>query len=146
MMSSTGVLSTGVVTACVSLFLSILIVLTRILHGRLALYVDLSGAQQFHKTPVPRIGGVSLSIALLAALLYQALEYAKLPPEGGSGDIFLLLLAVTLGTSFLRSLYSSVDIDALRPTREVIAPLTIDLPNTVVRQARISSGNAIVGM
>ncbi|WP_082584231.1 MraY family glycosyltransferase [Noviherbaspirillum sp. Root189] len=93
MMSSTGVLSAGVVAACVSFFLSILIVLTQKLHGRLSLDVDLSGAQKFHKTPVPRIGGMALSIALLAALLYQALDYPKPPSEGGTGKILLLLLA-----------------------------------------------------
>ena len=93
MMSSTGVLSAGVVAACVSFFLSVLIVLTQNLHGRLSLDVDLSGAQKFHKTPVPRIGGIALSVALLTALLYQALDYPKPPSEGGTGKILLLLLA-----------------------------------------------------
>jgi hypothetical protein len=146
MMSSTGVLIAGVIAACVSLFLSILIGLTRTPHGRLSLYVDLSRAQKFYKTPVPRIGGVALSIALPAALLHQALDYTKLPFEGGSSKILLLLLAVTSGASPRRSLCSSVGIDALRSAREVVANLVIDWPNTVVRQAQISSGSASVVM
>lgn len=63
----------ALITAFVSsLVACALIVLTQRWHGVLSLDHDVAGAQKFHKVPVPRIGGIALSLGLLMACLVIA--------------------------------------------------------------------------
>lgn len=60
----------GMATAAsISLMCSLLILLTQRWHGAHSLDTDMAGAQKFHKTPVPRIGGVALMLGLLGAFV-----------------------------------------------------------------------------
>ena len=54
----------------ISLGISIIIVGSNAFHGRFTNDVDLHSVQKFHITPVPRIGGLALLLALFIALIY----------------------------------------------------------------------------
>lgn len=48
------------------------------IHGRISADVDFDSPQKFHKIPVPRIGGLSIFVALLVALLIKGFQDHKL--------------------------------------------------------------------
>ena len=50
---------------------TLLVVRFNYLHDHLTADHDLTGIQKFHVSPVPRIGGLSLIIGLLAALAFR---------------------------------------------------------------------------
>jgi UDP-N-acetylmuramyl pentapeptide phosphotransferase/UDP-N-acetylglucosamine-1-phosphate transferase len=85
---------TTVVAVVCSFFISMLIVLTQDWHGKHSLDSDLTAIQKFHKTPVPRIGGIAFLIAILvvASTLYFEGILTGARRSDGSG-VFLLLLA-----------------------------------------------------
>lgn len=63
----------------VSFGTSIIIVGSNAFHGRFTNDVDLHSVQKFHITPVPRIGGLALLLALFVPLIYGTkLEFAAL--------------------------------------------------------------------
>lgn len=65
-----GVASVAATASCIS---SILIVMSKNLHGKHSLDHDLFGVQKFHTTPVPRIGGIAVMIGMIFALIYLAI-------------------------------------------------------------------------
>lgn len=69
MMSVTDMVSTVSIVALASAAASLLIVVTQGWHGKLSLDNDVAGIQKFHKTPVPRIGGVAVMIGIVSALI-----------------------------------------------------------------------------
>lgn len=75
-----------------TLFLSMMIVLTQGLHGHLSLDSTLRGAQKFHDTPVPRIGGLALAVGIGIAYTVDFFGDRSLD-HGTSGQTMLLLIA-----------------------------------------------------
>lgn len=65
--------TTGI-AALASFIVSSLIVLTQGWHGKHSLDKDVDGVQKFHKTPVPRIGGIALLIGMLSVVLFGAFD------------------------------------------------------------------------
>lgn len=62
----------GLLVAFFSSFIaSLLIIRFEHLHGHLSADSDLGGPQKFHKTSVPRIGGISIAIGIFTATLLQ---------------------------------------------------------------------------
>lgn len=76
--------------AC-TLFLSMLIVLTQGWHGRLSLDSTLIGAQKFHHTPVPRIGGLALAIGIGIAFTIDFLGHRSTDQHLSGGALLLLI-------------------------------------------------------
>ena len=72
-----------------SFIFTIFIIRTKKLHGAISGDHDLDGPQKFHKTSVPRIGGLGITIGLFASI---AFSYAKNP----SNDQYLLLFVCAL--------------------------------------------------
>ena len=62
----------GLLAAFLSSFIATLLIIRfKHLHERFSADSDLSGPQKFHTNIVPRIGGVSIAIGLLAAILFK---------------------------------------------------------------------------
>lgn len=74
----------------VSLVFTMLIVRYRTWHGRLTADSDLSGVQKYHVKPVPRVGGLSLVVAMIATCVVVAFREPDVLPS------MLLLLAASL--------------------------------------------------
>lgn len=72
-----------------SFIITIFIIRTKKVHGVMSGDHDLDGPQKFHKTSVPRIGGLGITIGLFASI---AFGYAKDP----SKDQYLLLFLCAL--------------------------------------------------
>ena len=68
-MSSVDIIHSALAAASASFMVCVLIVLTQGWHGRLSLDSNMSGAQKFHKVPVPRVGGIALLLGGLAAAM-----------------------------------------------------------------------------
>lgn len=92
MMPTTDMVGTVAVAAIASFAASLLIVLTQGWHGKHSLDKDVLSVQKFHKTPVPRIGGIALLVGILTAFFLRAFDYPF--AERASADkVFQLLLA-----------------------------------------------------
>ncbi|SNX29622.1 UDP-N-acetylmuramyl pentapeptide phosphotransferase/UDP-N-acetylglucosamine-1-phosphate transferase [Polynucleobacter meluiroseus] len=74
------------VSFLVSFFITIFIIRSQQFHGRFSSDLDLDGPQKFHKTAVPRIGGLGIAIGLTAAVF---IHYKS--PALNSQDLILLL-------------------------------------------------------
>jgi len=74
----------------VSLVITMLLVRFNALHGRFSFDHQTTGAQKYHDRPVPRIGGVSIVIAMLAVMVLAIFR------EPGLGYEPLVLLAVAM--------------------------------------------------
>lgn len=74
-----------------TLLLSMLIVLTQRWHGRVSFDNTLIGAQKFHKTPVPRIGGLALAIGIGIAFIVDFLEQRGADQRLSAGALLLLI-------------------------------------------------------
>lgn len=68
----------GLLGFAAALFVSVLLVLTKHLHGAHTLDSD-EGVQKFHTAPTPRIGGVSLIVGYFVGWIFM---------EGGAKDLF----------------------------------------------------------
>lgn len=72
----------GLLTAFfTSFFVTLLIIKFEHLHRRLSGDFDLSGPQKMHTRPVPRIGGISIALGLLAAALIKITGDGKVAYE-----------------------------------------------------------------
>lgn len=91
-MLATDMIGTLSVAATASFTASLLIVLTQDWHGEHSLDKDLSGVQKFHITPVPRVGGMALLIGILAAFIFNALDY-RLAAQAEIENASMLLAA-----------------------------------------------------
>lgn len=81
---------TGLLAAFFSSFLATLLIIRfKHLHHRFSADWDLSGPQKFHTNIVPRIGGISIAIGLLAAIFFR-LKNAPNP----SIEVTLLICAI----------------------------------------------------
>jgi UDP-N-acetylmuramyl pentapeptide phosphotransferase/UDP-N-acetylglucosamine-1-phosphate transferase len=69
-MPDVDVFTSAAIAASASFFICVLIVGTQEWHGKLSLDTNMSGAQKFHKVPVPRIGGLALLLGGLAAAMF----------------------------------------------------------------------------
>lgn len=94
MMSGTDLVGTVAVAAIASFTASLLIVLTQGWHGKHSLDKDVASVQKFHKTPVPRIGGIALLIGILVAYIFRNSD-TPLAAHLGGGSLLKLLLAAT---------------------------------------------------
>ena len=56
----------GMIGACVALFVSVALVLSKHIHGKYSLDYD-AGVQKFHTAPTPRIGGLAILAGFFAA-------------------------------------------------------------------------------
>jgi len=77
----------------VSALVCLLVVVTQRWHGRLSLDHDLDGAQKFHETPVPRVGG----LGLIAGVLAGAWVCWQLAPTGVAADKAAPLVLLACG-------------------------------------------------
>ncbi len=94
MITNSGMLGMALIAAICSFVVSILIVLTERWHGNHSLDMDMTGAQKFHKKPVPRIGGIALLMGILGVIVFGM---SASPSEGATNDtdaFSKLLLAV----------------------------------------------------
>ena len=57
------------------LIATLLIIRFKHLHSQFSADSDLSGPQKFHKTSVPRIGGISIAIGIFTATLIRSQSY-----------------------------------------------------------------------
>lgn len=73
MLLDTSTLFPGFVGAATTLFVSILLVLSKNLHGKYSLDFD-EGVQKFHSAPTPRIGGLAIIAGFSAAWLFSTGE------------------------------------------------------------------------
>lgn len=85
---------------------TLLIVRFNHLHGHFSGDHDLSGPQKFHTTSVPRVGGISIAIGLLAAILVPLKTN-----NAANFDITLLLCAVpTFAIGLTEDLTKSISV------------------------------------
>lgn len=56
----------------VSFVCTIVVIRSQALHQRFTADLDLSGPQKFHKTAVPRIGGLGIALGMIMAILYHS--------------------------------------------------------------------------
>jgi UDP-N-acetylmuramyl pentapeptide phosphotransferase/UDP-N-acetylglucosamine-1-phosphate transferase len=82
----------GLLAAFFSSFITTLLIIRfEHLHGHISADSDLSGPQKFHKTSVPRIGGISIAIGVLSAILVRL-------QANSSASIELILLVCAIPT------------------------------------------------
>ena len=74
-----------------SFVITLFIIRFKHLHERFSADSDLTGPQKFHKAAVPRIGGISIVLGLLAAILIKTFDL-------GLGNVELTLLACAIPT------------------------------------------------
>lgn len=78
----------GLLTAfCVSFICTLLIIRYEHLHGHHTHDSDLTGPQKFHKSPVPRVGGISIALGLIFSTILSATSGA---PKTSSLIILLI--------------------------------------------------------
>lgn len=71
---------------------AILLVRYKHLHGRFTMDQDTSGVQKFHRTPVPRIGGVPVIIGFIVTLLIARIKWS---------DTYVWLLLIAALPAFI---------------------------------------------
>lgn len=91
----------------VSLFSSFWLVRYSHLHVRHSGDYDISGIQKFHTTPVPRIGGVSILMGLIAAL---SLRYSQNEPIGILGLLMIVSALPLFGAGLLEDFTKHVGV------------------------------------
>jgi UDP-N-acetylmuramyl pentapeptide phosphotransferase/UDP-N-acetylglucosamine-1-phosphate transferase len=80
----------GLIAAFLTSFaITLLIIRFKHLHLHFTADSDLSGPQKFHKTVVPRIGGMSIAAGLFAAILIKTIDLGI-----GNTELILLLCAI----------------------------------------------------
>lgn len=94
-----------IVSAATSLLMTLWLVWTAGHHGALSADHDLSGPQKFHAQPVPRIGGVSLALALVVAVGWM--HWNGLP-EAPSCVALLLCALPAFGAGLVEDLTKKV--------------------------------------
>ena len=87
-----------------SLIVTLLIVKFNYLHDHLTADSNLTGPQNFHKVPVPRIGGVSIVVGLCAAILLSS----KNLPDASIPLIFLLCVIPTFAIGLFEDLTKKI--------------------------------------
>lgn len=89
----------------VSLVVTLLIVHSAKAHGHLSLDADVAGPQKFHAQPVPRIGGVGIACAVVAAV---AAVWWKDPAQGATAALLLLCAVPAFGAGLIEDLTKRV--------------------------------------
>jgi len=89
-----------------SFIATLLIIRFEHLHSRFTADSDLSGPQKFHRLSVPRVGGVSIAIGLVTAMMIR-LTYA---PEPVFEFILLACIVPTFGIGLLEDLSKKVSV------------------------------------
>lgn len=79
-------LSVGVMAIGISMALCLMVLTTQRFHAHLSLDDDLNSIQKLHDSPVPRIGGLPVFVALFATLIWAT-------PAGGEPFVWALLAA-----------------------------------------------------
>ncbi|HJV74759.1 MAG TPA: glycosyltransferase [Noviherbaspirillum sp.] len=85
-------IGTVVVAAAASFTACLVIVLTQHWHGKHSLDQDVEGIQKFHKTPVPRVGGIALMTGILAVFILYGFEHSYVK-QIDVIDLFKLVLS-----------------------------------------------------
>lgn len=81
------------VAAATSFTTSILIIRSKRWHGKFSLDSDLNGVQKFHKTAVPRIGGIAVVAGIFLALLACIIVDSAIAQKFYAWETFLLAVA-----------------------------------------------------
>ena len=99
-------MSSLLVAFFVSFVVTILVIRTQKLHGRMSGDIDFDGPQKFHKKPVPRIGGLGIGIAItIAVVIHHQNDLTSLE------EIFLLISALPVfGVGITEDLTKKVSI------------------------------------
>jgi UDP-N-acetylmuramyl pentapeptide phosphotransferase/UDP-N-acetylglucosamine-1-phosphate transferase len=92
-------LTVGVVSVGLSMALCLMVLTTQRFHAHVSLDDDLNSVQKLHESPVPRIGGLPVFIALFATLLWV------LPAQG---EPFTLALLATCMPVFVAGLWEDL--------------------------------------
>jgi UDP-N-acetylmuramyl pentapeptide phosphotransferase/UDP-N-acetylglucosamine-1-phosphate transferase len=58
----------------ISALFTLILIKYQFLHEKFSIDSDLTGVQKFHKTPTPRIGGISIALGIVAACLFRLLQ------------------------------------------------------------------------
>ncbi len=88
----TDMINIIVLAALASFGAGLLIIFTQDWHGKHSLDKDTAGVQKFHKTPVPRVGGIALIIGIAAVFVAGAFD--EVHAAGlDSDDLAMLLIA-----------------------------------------------------
>ncbi len=129
----------------VSLVVTLLIVKSASSHGGLSADSNLSGPQKFHTRPVPRIGGLSVAVSMLATTGVIHAGWLGTPPIGQS---LLLLLMVCAGPAFLSGLTEDLT-KSVSPSRRLVftalsAGLGIWLLDAVIRRTDLPGLETLV--
>lgn len=90
-----------------SLLATLLIIRYEHLHASISNDHNLDGPQKFHTSPVPRIGGVSIALGLISAVLLQVLIPKNLPINSA---LFLLCCIPAFGIGLLEDLTKRVGV------------------------------------
>ena len=85
-------IGTVVVAAVASFTACLLIVLTQQWHGKHSLDKDVESVQKFHKTPVPRVGGIALMTGILAVFILYGFDHSYVK-QIDVIDLFKLVLS-----------------------------------------------------
>lgn len=73
----------------VSFAVTILVIRTQSIHGKISGDVDFDGPQKFHKKPVPRIGGLGIGLGIFTSIV---LYFAK--DDANTQELYLLVGAI----------------------------------------------------
>ena len=82
-------MSSLIIAFFTSFLITILIIRTQKFHERISGDLDLSGPQKFHSKAVPRVGGISIALGILTAILFY--QFDKGPNKQ---QLFILICAV----------------------------------------------------
>jgi UDP-GlcNAc:undecaprenyl-phosphate/decaprenyl-phosphate GlcNAc-1-phosphate transferase len=97
----------GLIAALLTSFaMTLLIIRFKNLHLHFTADSDLSGPQKFHKTPVPRIGGMSIAAGLFAGTLIKAVDLGM----DSAGPILLLCAIPTFAIGLVEDLTKKISV------------------------------------
>lgn len=130
-------------TSCflVSLMATLFIVRSSMRHGRFSADHDLQGPQKFHSRPVPRVGGLSVFLAISAGCVIASMSGSKVAPQ------LWLLLACSL-VAFVAGITEDLTKN-VSPRRRLIATaasaaLAIGALGTTVNRTDIPGMDSLV--
>ena len=86
---------------------TLLVIRYQHLHGWFSADSDTAGVQKFHHTPVPRIGGLGIFVAVMMAMLWRLFEN---PSVGGFGLVLLLAALPAFGFGFAEDVTKRVGV------------------------------------
>lgn len=101
---ATDMVGMALLAVIASFLACILIVITEGWHGNHSFDNDMTGAQKFHKKPVPRAGGLALLAGILVAIVFGMPDEGTSASRGQAANFSGLLLLLAAMPAFLAGL------------------------------------------